>query len=92
MVYGLLPCPVVRVGDAQETVDIMLSLTDAAEPFFLLGAKVVQHYRHSVYRIQDIIEGCHSVKIKVRVKSVPPVDGVALEALPLSEAVGAERP
>jgi hypothetical protein len=26
------------------------------------------------------------------VKSVPPVDGVALEALPLSEAVGAERP
>ena len=92
MVYGLLPCPVVRVGDAQETVDIMLSLTDAAEPFSLLGAKVVQHYRLSVYRIQDIIEGCHSVKIKVRVKSVPPVDGVALEALPLSEAVGAERP
>ena len=83
MVDRLLPYTVVRVGDAQETVDIMLSLTDAAELFSLLGAKVVQHYRHSVYRIQDIIKGGHSVKFEVRVKSVPPANGVALETLPL---------
>ena len=92
MVDRLLPYTVVRVGDAQETVDIMLSLTDAAELFSLLGAKVVQQNLHSVYSIQDIIEGSHSVKIKVKVKSVPPANGVALEALPLSEAVGADRP